>query len=122
MAVVMKKQPKQSKQEQPVPQDLIASVESLTEQINRLASDRDGLYQQIADQTCPYKVGQVIQTDQGLGKVGLKIHEVVFPPKPEHGNWWQLDCFALSKAGEVTKRYVSLMQKDAEAGMNVRVV
>ena len=57
-----------------------------------------------------------------LGKGGLHIAEVVPPKELGDGNWWQLNCFALSKVGEITKRYVSVTHAEVEAGLKVEVV
>lgn len=122
MGVVINKQAKDEAAESTDVKFLIQDAGDLSVKIVELSEQRQAMYVEIAYKLCPYKVGQVIKTPEGLGKGGLHIAEVVSPKEPGDGNWWQLDCFALSKAGEITKRYVSVTHAEVEAGLKVEVV
>jgi len=66
----------------------------------------DGLYLSVAEALCPYKEGQVLVTEKGLGINGLKVEVVVSPAKSVEGNRWAIQTLSYSKAGEITRRGV----------------
>lgn len=80
-----------------------------------LNADINAVLQKIADATCPYKVGQIINTNTGLGKTGLKIDSIESPGEALYAddNRWKLLCLALTKDGKVSARVVGVMELDA---------
>lgn len=91
--------------------DMLSTVSELTDSIDQLVERRKEIRTKIALKTCPYKVGQIVVTKDGLGRHGLSIHAVVPALKPSINNLWGIETFALSKAGEVTRRGVFLDQE-----------
>lgn len=89
---------------------------ALTVEIDRLTAERTALFDALAERTCPYKAGQVIVTETGLGKYGLKIDKVVGPKNPTTTNRWALETFALTKAGEESRRAVMLEEENQWCG------
>lgn len=99
-----------------------------TKEINILMSDISAqeelirsLQEQVAEQrvavaqlACPYKVGQTVWLDRGLGKDGLKIDKLVAPRSQSELNLWAIETFALTKAGEVSRRVVTVEQWQAK--------
>lgn len=94
---------------------------NLTHQINKLLSDRDDLYQQIAELSCPYKVGDKVFTNSGLGVNGLKVVGIVVPSPRLDRNRWALDTLAYSKSGELTRRSVLITHYAALCSSLIKV-
>lgn len=90
---------------------LFSKADELSELIGNMTAERYGRYLEIAELTCPYEVGQIVVTKEGLGRHGLKIHAIVPAVTPEADNLWGIETYALSKAGEVTRRGVFLDHK-----------
>lgn len=76
--------------------------------------------QAVAEAACPFKVGDIVITNRGLGKDGLQVFKVTSPTYPSHGNLWAIDTYALTKTGEVSRRVVGLDQYRAE-GDGIRI-
>ena len=91
-------------------QKMMAEATDIGDDIEKLKEAQTKVYQRIADKTCPYKVGQTIITQTGLGKHGLKIDKIVPATYPSMDNKWGMETFALSKAGEVTRRGVLILE------------
>lgn len=70
--------------------------------------------QTVAELACPFKVGDLVLTNRGLGKDGLQVFKVTSPQYPHDGNLWAVDTYALTKTGEVSRRVVGLDQYHAE--------
>lgn len=84
------------------------AVAAATEELN-------SLYQALAELTCPFKVGEVLLSNVGLGRNGLVVSAITSPPNPYPDNTWMVQCFALSKAGAVTQRTVGVQQIYADS-------
>lgn len=112
MTVTTKKPAKQS--------DKFDKASAIEKQIAALNNDLAAVYQEIANDSCPYKPGQTIVTAKGLGQQGLAIQAIIAPKFPRPGNTWALDTFAVSKSGEVTRRAV-LVEEDWQWGGIVEV-
>lgn len=88
--------------------ELVAAREKQTQRILEMR-------QEIAAAACPYKVGQTITTNTGLGKQGLKVDAI--GPTPEgnfsQSNRWSLTCYALQKDGQVSRRVVGVAEYEA---------
>lgn len=89
---------------------LFKEANSLSVEIEALQASRQAVLQNIAELTCPFKVGDTIITDAGLGVNGLVVQEITPPIAPSKDNRWAVVTFALSKAGEITRRSVTLSE------------
>lgn len=90
----------------------LKAAESLRQEIaakQRLLADVE---LEIARTASPYAPGDRVRTSRGLGMQGLVVHEVLAPQFPSEKNRWAVQTWALSKAGEVTKRSVTLSEQD----------
>lgn len=94
---------------------LFKQIDDLNEQIRAKTAERDALYQQLAEATCPYKVGQTIYTSRGIGQNGLVIQDITSPRFASTTNRWAMGTFAISKAGAVTRRAV-LVEENSQWG------
>jgi len=92
---------------------LMDKVLELEKEVAALQKERTRTLTKLSELTCPYKVGDRIQTDKGLGMVGLEVQAVVACTYPTLANTWQVQTFALSKTGFVTQRSVVLDQVNA---------
>lgn len=117
MTVAIKKEstPKASNEEA-----LWDKASALEAQINALTTALAGIQTDIAQESCPYKVGQRITTDRGLGKGGLEVVGICPPMFPTRHNRWEIQTVALSIKGEVTNRPVGLTEAIIET-MTVKV-
>lgn len=93
---------------------LIGELEKVDSAIADAKQRRDTILQSLAELTCPYKVGDRLRTSNGLGVNGLVVDSILAPQFPSEGNWWQVNTFAISKAGEVTRRNVGISQSISE--------
>ncbi len=92
---------------------------ALTEVISELQGKCHALYLAVSKATCPYAVGDVLQTNKGLGTVGLVLQEIVAPVNPSKMNRWAISTFAMSKTGEVTKRAVGVDEAQIIGGLTI---
>lgn len=90
--------------------DLLIKSRDLNEQINKLYEERAAVHLELAQLTCPFKVGDTIVTASGLGVKGLQIHAIVAPVAVHTGNTWAVDTWSLSKEGLPTQRGVRVEQ------------
>jgi hypothetical protein len=98
---------------------LFAQAHELEEHIAKLKKRQAGIFLQIATQSCPYKPGDKLTTNQGLGKVGLVVHEVISPAFPKETNRWAIQTYAISKSGEVTRRVVGIEEWQTNLGAGI---
>jgi hypothetical protein len=89
---------------------LLACSTELEKQVKHFRCLLEEVNTKIALLLCPYKVGQVLVTEKGLGKYGLRVDEVICPFKAEDGNRWAVKTLSFSKAGELTRRGVYIEQ------------
>lgn len=94
--------------------ELWSKVDSLTDKITDLQKQKTKVLQEIAESTCPFKVGQTLIGSRGLAGTGVVVHEIVPPAYPSKTNRWEITTFALTKSGEVSKRVVSFSEWGAE--------
>lgn len=93
-------------------EELVSSLAYADKEIAEAQAQRVSILQQLAELTCPYKIGQKLKTNRGLGINGLVVDSITPPLYPRDGNWWQVNTFAISKAGEVTRRNVGITESD----------
>lgn len=94
--------------------ELLSKIKKTQMEIVAKESELSADLQKLAEMQCPFKVGDLITTDRGLGKNGLKVFEVSYS---KYWSWregaiWVLNTFALTKAGEVSKRAVEVSPGD----------
>lgn len=70
----------------------------------------------MAELLCPYKAGDRIRTNRGLGVNGLRVENVSAPESSREGNRWRINTLAYSKAGELTKRTVAIEECESTTG------
>lgn len=100
---------------------LFAALSACEAELEELNRSWERISQKIAELTCPYKVGDTLKSDVGLGRTGLKVHAVTPPAPPIRiGNTWMVQCFAISKAGDVTQRTVGVSESMAKS-VNLRL-
>lgn len=89
-------------------------VQRLTELIDAQTKERDELLTAIAEKSCPFKAGDVVYTDKGLGLNGLQVESVSYVSDWEQGqdNIWALNTFAYTKAGILSRRAVMVTMAD----------
>lgn len=91
--------------------EAIAQCNQLQKEIDTLREKLTGTRQIIAILTCPYHEGNVLITNEGLGKNGLLVTHIVPPTIFCLENRWAVRTLSLSKKGEVTMRGVSLEEE-----------
>lgn len=92
--------------------DAMARAEDLRAEINDRRSLLTEVELEIAKLSAPVAPGDRIRTNRGLGLSGLVVDSIGVPAFPASRNRWSINTFAISKAGEVTKRSVSISEQD----------
>ena len=70
----------------------------------------------MAELLCPYRVGDRLTTNRGLGVHGLLVEQVTASETSRKGNRWKIHTLAYSKAGDLTKRTVGIEEYECLSG------
>lgn len=98
-----------------------AEVE-LKREISALKNKLEYAQFRMAELLCPYRAGDRIRVNRGIGVHGLKVERVSAPDNSCEGNRWRIDTFAYSKDGELTKRTVAIEESAATGGSPVYLI
>ena len=91
-------------------ESMFEQLDSLDAEIKALKEKRAVICTEIALATCPYKVGEVVFSNSGLGTNGLLIHDIKAPVYTSKSNRWDIHTFAISKDGTVSQRAKSVSE------------
>lgn len=89
-------------------EEKLARIDVLDNMVAELQAEQQEGHQWVAEVTCPYDIGDVLQASRGIGIHGMEVTSIHAPQFPTEGNRWAITCTAFSKAGERTKRTVTL--------------
>lgn len=120
MAVVMKKASKIPLSDEELEEMAVSEVDmekyyyrslkAMREQVQETLEKIAEVELKLAVQACPFKVGQRLKTNKGLGLTGLLVQEIASAKEFSKENRWMVVCVAISKAGEVTKRVCTISE------------
>lgn len=91
---------------------LMRKSDSLSEEIKKLTSQLYDVNLEIAQRTCPFKVGDILKANVGLGLQGVIVKEVTPPQIPAGGHRWVIRTNAITKDGRESNRGVSYCNED----------
>lgn len=90
--------------------DLFLAAEELKDRADLLMLDRASVLLQLAQRTCPYKVGDYLRLNRGLGVGGLVVEEIRACDFPAFNNRWAIQTCGVSKDGSVSRRTLLLTE------------
>lgn len=94
----------------------------LKDQADLLMVDRASVLIELALLTCPYKVGDYLKLNRGLGAGGLVVESIQACEFPAFNNRWAIQTCGVAKDGSVSRRTLLLSEwqlTDNNAGLTV---
>lgn len=90
--------------------ELFDRAGDLKDQADLLMLDRASVLLELARATCPYKVGDKLTLNRGLGAGGLLVEEVMACEFPAFNNRWAIQTLGIAKDGSVSRRTLLLSE------------
>lgn len=98
---------------------VIRLSESITRSMHNDWEARNKLRKVIAEMTCPWSRGQIIQLGNGQGPMDRRVVVGVLPGRTEVGEYYRVRTRVLAKGAKAGKREVGLVLKE---DLNVTVI
>lgn len=105
-----------------VGKDLWLKAGDLHDRSELLLVERMGVLHQLSQLTCPYKVGDYLKLNRGLGAGGLIVEAIMVCEFPAFNNRWAIQTNGLAKDGTVSRRTLLLSEwqlTNNNAGLSV---
>lgn len=111
-----------SPEEDFVGKELFHKAGDLKDQADLLMVDRASVLVELALLTCPYKVGDYLKLNRGLGAGGLVVEAIMACEFPAFNNRWAIQTCGIAKDGSVSRRTLLLSEwqlSNNNAGLTV---
>lgn len=90
--------------------ELFQQAGDLKDQADLLMVDRSSVLVKLALLTCPYKVGDYLKLNRGLGAGGLVVEAIMACEFPAFNNRWAIQTCGIAKDGSVSRRTLLLSE------------
>lgn len=99
-------------------EDLMRRSDVIGQEMTALVVQKYAIDLEIANRTCPFKVGDTLRANVGLGVQGVIVKEIIPPTFPAGDHRWVVKTNAITKDGRESNRGVSYVYADlAEIGL-----
>lgn len=93
-------------------QDLMRRSDVIGQEMISLVEQKYAVDLEIANRTCPFKVGDTLKANVGLGVQGVIVKEIAPPQTPAGDHRWVIRTNAITKDGRESNRGVSYCNED----------
>ncbi len=102
---------------------MILDAETLQVKIENLERHRREILNDVANERCPFKVGQKIHIRRRVhGHLVWHITKVRAPQNPTQGNYWEIECVGDKDGKPFPIKFAGVTQAEYEGGVGIEVI